>query len=191
MASGAPISGVQQILVTDELAKRPSRRPRFAEENRALAALIRTMAASPEQVPATVADIALRLCKAGSTGISLVEDTKTEGPIFRWVALSGAYADLVGGHAPRNFSPCGVCLQYGAPVLLSYPARLFTYFDGVQPPIVEGLVVPISYSSEDIGTVWIVSHDDGRKFDREDVRIMSNLANATAVVLHARRPGTQ
>jgi GAF domain-containing protein len=54
----------------------------------------------------------------------------------------------------------------------------------VAPPIVEVLVVPIAYASEDLGTLWILSHTPQRQFDREDARIMSNLANAAAVALH-------
>jgi GAF domain-containing protein len=90
----------------------------------------------------------------------------------------------VGGHTPKNFSPCGLCLQHREPILISRPGRVFTYFNAVEPPIVEGLIVPISYADEDLGTLWIVAHGEERKFDREDVRVMRNLANATAVVLH-------
>jgi GAF domain-containing protein len=187
MSGRAPVTDVQQILATDQLAHRPTRRPRTAEENRAIGELIRAMAGNEEAVLTTVTDAALRLCRAGSTGISLLEEHETEGPIFRWVALSGAYAGFVGGHTPRNFSPCGLCLGYRAPILLSYPGRIFQYFNAVEPPIVEGLVVPVSYAGEDLGTLWILSHEEARKFDGEDVRVMSNLANATAVALHLQR----
>lgn len=150
-------------------------------------ALIGAMATGSEAVLSAVVTSALRLCRAGSTGISLIEEDPREGAIFRWVALAGAYSGFAGGHTPRNWSPCGVCLAHRAPVLLSHPARVFTYFQGAEPPIVEGLVVPVSYADEDLGTLWIVSHDDVRKFDREDARVMSNLANATAVALHLQR----
>lgn len=147
--------------------------------------LIGAMAGNSQTVLDTVTEAALSLCRAGSTGISLLEAADSEEAIFRWVALSGAYKDFIGGHTPRNWSPCGVCLDEGAPVLLSYPGRVFTYLAVVEPPIVEGLIVPISYAGKDLGTLWIVSHSEQRRFDREDVRVMSNLANATAVVLHS------
>jgi GAF domain-containing protein len=184
MAGGAPILDVHQILINHQLASRGARRPRRAEESRAMTELIGAMAANSQTVLTTVTNLALRLCNAGSTGISLLEEPPGGEAIFRWAALSGTYANFVGGHTPKNWSPCGVCLQYGEPVLLSYPGRVFTYFNAVEPAIVEGLVVPISYASQDLGTLWIVSHTEERKFDREDVRIMSNLANATAVALH-------
>lgn len=188
MSTRAPVTDLQQILITRELSSRPGRRPRAAEENRAMSDLIRAMAGNSESVLPTTSDIALRLCRAGSTGISLIEHHETEGAIFRWAALSGAYATHVGGFTPLDFSPCGVCLAQGTPILVSYPGRVFTYFNAVEPPIVEGLIVPIVYAGEELGTLWILSHSPQRKFDREDVRIMSNLANATAVVLHAQRP---
>ena len=66
---------------------------------------------------------------------------------------------------------------------MSYPARVFPYFRQQQVPIVEALVVPVNYAGEDLGALWVVSHHPSRQFDREDVRIMANLANFTAVAL--------
>jgi GAF domain-containing protein len=187
MAGRAPVLDVHQILINHQLAIRGARRPRRADENRAMTELIAAMAANSEAVLSTVTKLALRLCNAGSTGISLLEEPPDGEAVFRWAALAGAFESFVGGHTPKNWSPCGLCLQHGGPVLPSYPGRVFTYFEAAQLAIVEGLVVPISYAGEDLGTLWIVSHTEQRKFDREDVRIMSNLANATAVALHMQR----
>jgi GAF domain-containing protein len=185
MTSQPSLSAAGYLLITDELATRPTRRARLLEENRAMTELIGAMAGDAESVLMTVTDTALHLCSAGSTGISLLEDAPDGGePIFRWAALSGAYAGFIGGHTPKHWSPCGLCLQHREPILISYPGRAFTYFNAVEPPIIEGLILPISYAGQAVGTLWIVSHNEDRKFDREDVRIMSNLANATAVVLH-------
>jgi GAF domain-containing protein len=145
------------------------------------------MAHEPGRVLHELAAKAVLLCEAGSAGVSLLEVTPEGERIFRWVALAGAFEKYIGGHTPRNWSPCGTCLDQKAPVLLFYPARVFTYFNSAEPPIVEGLVIPMFYAWHEVGTIWIVSHDEARKFDREDVRIMSALANITAVALRVRR----
>jgi GAF domain-containing protein len=189
MTTQPALSAADHLLITSELAMRATRPARVLEENQAMERLIGAMAGDAETVLNNLTDTALALCSAGSTGISLLEEAPDSGePIFRWAALSGAYAAFVGGYTPKDWSPCGLCLQHREPILLSRPGRAFTYFNAVQPPIIEGLIVPISYAGEDLGTLWIVSHDEERKFDREDVRIMSNLANATAVVLHLKAP---
>jgi signal transduction histidine kinase len=46
---------------------------------------------------------------------------------------------------------------------------------------VEVLLIPFAVEGRPIGTVWIVSHTEGRTFDREDERIMQVLAQFAAV----------
>jgi len=121
------------------------------------------------------AELAVKLCDAGSAGISLLEVAET-GTIFRWVALAGQFAPHIGGQTPRDFSPCGLCLDRGQTVLLAWPGRYFTYFNDVEPPIVEGLIVPLyAARGEPLGTIWIVMHDETRQCDAEDARILENL----------------
>ncbi|YAG14061.1 hypothetical protein NSTC745_03398 [Nostoc sp. DSM 114161] len=97
----------------------------------------------------------------------------------------------VGGSTPRNFRPCGVCLEQDVPVLFSYPERYFTYFQEANTPIVKGLVLPLVADSHVFGTIWITSHDEQRQFDLEDVRVMTSLADftATALLLQQRQTG--
>jgi GAF domain-containing protein len=178
---------VEVVLITQELADRPSRSRKSDAENEVLQALLRTMAQEPGRLLDDLAAAAVELCGAGSAGVSLLEVTPEGKRIFRWVALAGALAKYIGGHTPRDWSPCGTCLDHKAPVLFSYPARAFTYFNAVEAPIVEGLVIPMFYAWTEVGTVWIVSHDEARKFDQEDVRIMTNLANLTAVALRLKQ----
>jgi hypothetical protein len=42
----------------------------------------------------------------------------------------------------------------------------------VESPIVEAMLIPFSIENKPLGTVCVVAHDDRRKFDREDERIM-------------------
>ena len=109
-----------------------------------------------------------------------------DGEIFRWHALAGKLAAYAGGTTPRDFSPCGSCLDAGKPMLYEYPARRFTYFAQLDTPIVEGLVIPIYAAGAAVATIWIVSHDRDRGFDAEDVRIMTSLGNFAGAALEPR-----
>ncbi len=180
--AGGPRVTLEDILITPELSRRRSRAPDYAAENRALVALAREMATNPKNLPQKLVDLALELCRAGTAGISLLK-SDAEGEYFSWEALAGMYAPRVGGRTPRNFSPCGTTLDRGAPQLFSVPARYFTYFEREDSPIAEGLVIPFALNGHALGTIWVVTHDESRRFDAEDVRIMTDLAEFTAAAL--------
>ncbi|HEY6389956.1 MAG TPA: sigma factor [Bryobacteraceae bacterium] len=63
------------------------------------------------------------------------------------------------------------------------PARYFTYFQEIDTPIVEGLVVPMYVDNLPVGTIWIVSHNEHVKFDAEDARVMTSLGSFAAAAL--------
>lgn len=174
---------LNDILMTEELSQRAPRPPNWQAEAEAMRAIAQKMAQDPERLMQTLVDTALELCQAGTTGVSLLETIPDGEEFFRWSVLAGTLAYQVGGSTPRNFSPCGVCLEQGSPVLFSHPERYFTYFQDVNTPIVEGLVLPLVADSYVFGTIWIMSHDQGRHFDAEDVRVMTSLANFTATAL--------
>src|SRR4051812_20335345 len=156
----AASAGLEDILITDELARRPPRLADLVAENRALHALARQMAAQSQAKLKTLVTAALDLCRAGSAGFSLKEPDEGEGQ-FRWVALAGAYEAYEGRTSPGRGSPCGICLERRSPQLYSHPARHFTYLGNVEPTIVEGLVIPVWCADGiPLGTLWIVSHDE-------------------------------
>jgi len=105
--------------------------------------------------------------------------------------LAGALAQYVGNTTPRDFSPCGICLDRRTPQLYSYPERNFTYLQAANTAIVETLVLPLIADNHALGTIWIMSHSQQRHFDSEDVRIMTSLADftATALLLKQRQTG--
>ncbi len=74
-------------------------------------------------------------------------------------------------------------LDRNAPQLFWYPGRRFQYFNGLACTIVEALVIPIYLDEKTPGTIWIVSHDEEVKFDSEDARIMTGLAEFTSCAL--------
>ncbi|MUL35172.1 GAF domain-containing protein [Gloeocapsopsis dulcis] len=175
---------LNDVLITEELFKRSPRPPNLQAENQALRSLAQQMARDSQSLMQTLLDTALELCQAGTAGVSLLETTPDGEETFRWTVLAGTLAHYVGGSAPRNFSPCGVCLDQGTPVLFSHPERYFTYFQAANTPVVEGLVLPLVADHHVLGMIWIMSHDEQRQFDSEDVRIMTSLADFTATALH-------
>ncbi len=179
--TGAQIS-LDDILITENLSSRPQRLPRAASENKALRTLAAVMATAPQELPDTLLNYALELCNADTAGLSLLETTATGEVIFRWTNLAGLLKGSIGGFTPRNFSPCGVVLDRGSAQLFSHPERLFQYFAAAGVPFVEALVVPLSGDNPS-GTIWILSHDEHTRFDDEDLRIMTSLAEFTTSAL--------
>lgn len=55
--------------------------------------------------------MAIELCRAGTTGLSLLEKDAKAGEVFRWTNLAGKLETHVGGATPRGFSPCGITLD--------------------------------------------------------------------------------
>ncbi|MBD1863931.1 MULTISPECIES: GAF domain-containing sensor histidine kinase [Trichocoleus] len=174
---------LEDILITHRLLGPVSRLPNFQAENAALHSLARQMVDQPATMLRQLVQMALKLCHAGTAGVSLLETTETGEVIFRWTCLAGGLAAYEQGSTPCHFSPCGTCIDRGAPQLYSYPEQYFTYFQQAKPTIVEGLVIPLLAQGQPLGTIWIVSHDEHCHFDAEDVRVMTSLADFTAAAL--------
>ncbi|HEU5016808.1 MAG TPA: GAF domain-containing protein [Pseudolabrys sp.] len=174
----------RDLLITKELATRPRRSTNLLAEIRAMHDLVRQTATQSDGLLDRLAELAVDLCDAGSAGVSLLEKTPEGETVFRWVALAGAFAPYVGGSTPRNHSPCGICLERNEPILLARPYRVFEYFNKASPAIVEGLVLPLyGESGRPLGTIWIVSHEEGYGFDQGTVETMIRLADFTALAL--------
>ena len=52
--------------------------------------------------------------------------------------------------------------------------------------LVEGLLVPFHVDGQAVGTVWVIAHDESRKFDAEDQRLLESLATFAATAYQAR-----
>src|SRR5882724_10206871 len=167
--------GLENVVATQELANR-RRPPDYEAENRALVSLARHLASSPATILEKLAEAALELCQGHSAGLSLIEEDRGR-PIFRWLAIAGRFAKNVRGTTQREFSPCGVVVDTNAVQLFKRPGRHYAYLDEVSPPIVEALLQPFSVNGRPIGTIWVMSHDDERKFDSEDARALASLAS--------------
>lgn len=176
MSAAVSLDGV---IANDELSRRPARLPESAAEASALGMLARELGAAPRRVLQRLSDLALELCAAHSAGVSLLEQ-ENGASVFRWHAASGRFAPLRFSTLPRAFSPCGTVLDRAAPQLMIRPERHFTSLADVQPRVAEVLLVPFQVGGELVGTVWVVAHDETRRFDSEDRRIISSLARFAA-----------
>lgn len=181
---GGPVTtpALQSVLSTAELSKRPSRAPDYAAESRALIALAGQLAKSPVGILQQLAETALRLCGAQSAGISLLE---ADGKRFYWPAIAGQWAQHLGGGTPREYGPCGTVLDNDTALLFSHPERDFDYFAPVTPLVEEALLMPFYINGNAVGTVWIIAHDESRRFDSEDLRLMTNLGTFAASAYQA------
>jgi hypothetical protein len=141
-AAPDPVSMVSMA----ELARRPSRPPDYAAENRALVALAQEMTTAPDGILQKLADTALTLCRAHSAGFSLLED-EDQKRAFHWRAIAGQWRPHVGGGTPRDFGPCGTVLDRNTAMLCQRPERDFPYLGEVSPLLDEGLLLkPVKYS---------------------------------------------
>jgi signal transduction histidine kinase len=176
-------ASLEDILITDKLNSRRRRKANSHYENIALQSLARVMATSPKELVDALLRLALKLCNAGTAGLSLLEIPAEGDQVFRWTNVAGALSKHVERITPRNFSPCGLTLDHNAPQLFAQPARYFQYLGEVNVPIVEVLVIPIYVADQSPGTIWIVSHEEEVHFDSEDSRIMTVLAEFTSCAI--------
>ena len=170
---------LESILCTEELRRRPSRPADYETETRALVALMGALADSPATVFQTLVDTILNVTRADSAGISLLTE---DGQRFYWPAIAGQWKPYVGGGTPRDFGPCGDVLDHNCSLLFRHLERRYTYFP---PPINECLLVPFYVKGKAVGTIWALAHDDRRKFDAEDGRVMASLGTFAASAYQA------
>ena len=94
---------------------------------------------------------------------------------LHWRAVAGKWAPYLGRSMPRDFGPCGTVLDRNTAFLFSHPERDFPYLREVAPLIDEGLFIPFFVNGEAAGTIWAIAHDESRRFDAEDLRVMTDL----------------
>src|SRR6185295_18280067 len=87
------------VLITDDLDRRPHRPPAYELENRALTRLAEAMVDSPQTLLQKVVEAALDLCIADSAGVSIFDPCSATGT-FRWHAVTGQLSAEVGRQIP-------------------------------------------------------------------------------------------
>ena len=169
------VRSVDEVIITEEITRRPSRPPDYAAENRALVALAQKITTDPQGVLQSVAELAMELCHADSAGISILEPGGGDG-IFRWHAAVGAFAANLGGTMPREASPCGIVISRNSVLLFNEAERFFPALRDVKPRIYENLLAPWAVNGQVVGTLWAIGHRPTHHFDAEDARLLQSLA---------------
>ncbi|WP_114949083.1 GAF domain-containing protein [Microvirga calopogonii] len=171
-------AGLDDSLITEELARRSSHAPDYEAENRALAALAQEMTANPCDVLQKCAELAVALCHADSAGISLLEPGE-EG-VFRWHAAGGGLAAQAGRTVPQETCPSEAVIARDSVLLFREGERLFPGMRGIGPPVYEILLAPWHAYGEPVGALWAMKHTPEGQFDAEDARLLQSLAHTAA-----------
>ena len=175
-------ASLESVFSTHELYRRPSRPADYETESQALALLVQALGDAPNTILQTLADTILDVFQVGSAGLSLL--TK-DGTGFAWPAIAGAWRAHFGHGMPRDSSPCGDVLASSAPLLLQHPERHYPCLLPAMPPIEECLLQPFFVKGKAVGTIWAIAHNDQRKFDAEDLRMLEVLSRFASAAYQA------
>ncbi len=151
----------------------------------ALSRLAHVFAERPEVVLQELVDVAVQCCGADSAGISL-EDVSVNGErVFRWVAISGSFAQYVNATTPRFFSPCGTCLDTRRAQHYRVTQRYYDYLGVTADEITDGMLIP--WVNEHLrGTIWAIAHHSREAFDPYDYKLLCSLADFASIALRYR-----
>jgi len=185
VSSVVPVS-LETVLITKELAGRAGRAPDFQAESQLLLELMRALKDADINLLQKLAETALQLCQAQSAGVSIEEEEQGR-KVFRWHGAAGRWSPFAREIVPRELSLCATVVDTKAPLLMAYPERHFVYPPARVTPLAELLIVPFEVAGAAVGTVWVIMHDDSRKFDREDLRLLTNLSEYASVAYQERQ----
>jgi len=173
---------IAEVFITDQLADRHAASPDFLREKLAIQDLAEVMSDHPDEVLPRLVKLGMEICGAHSAGISILEPGAGQ---FPWHALAGELATFEGATTPRNFSPCGICLDLAQPILMERPERAYDWICEAGITVPEVLLVPLAAKGADpIGTIWLVAGDAGH-FNKEHARVMAELSAFTGLALRS------
>lgn len=171
------------LYITAELERRPPKGIDYQVEKLALKDIAGQMLDHPEQVLPRLVERAMQLTGAASAGISAFELEHGSAGIFRWRDLRGKLASFEGATTPRDYSPCGVCLDRFEPTLTRHPERYYAWIAEAGVVCPEALLVPLYMAhGQPLGTLWIVAEEAGY-FDAGHAGVMQELASFVGIAL--------
>jgi signal transduction histidine kinase len=171
---------LRDLLFDTEFLGRRDDSNRSQKRFEALQTLAHVFTEAPSIVLQTLVDIAVEFCGADSAGISLEEPDGKGSLRFRWVAVSGTFAQYLNGTTPRFFSPCGTCLSSGRAQLYRVTKPYYDFLGVVAEPITDGMLIPWT-SDQSRGTIWAISHGSPATFNSEDYRLLNALADFAGI----------
>ena len=184
--NSSPPLTVADVSITEELDRRAPPQTDYLREKLALQDLAVRMAERPEEVFPRLVDLALEITGSASAGLSLYEESSAPA-VFRWSHLRGELAPFEGVTTPRGFSPGGVALDHGGPVLLRHPERVYDWIANAKIILPEMLLVPLYLGDKvPVGALWVVSDREGH-FDSGHARVLRELAAFVGIALRMLR----
>ena len=181
--SVAEIAAPSDLYITVELQRRAPKAPDYLGEKLALQDIAAQMVDHPEKVLPELVERAMQLTGAASAGISVYEPQEGTEGIFRWRDLRGELLRFAGATTPRDYSPCGVCLDRFETTLTRHPERHYSWLieAGILCP--EVLLEPLHVAhGQPLGTLWVVAEREGY-FDSGHARVLKELASFVAIAL--------
>ncbi|MBW4639597.1 MAG: GAF domain-containing protein [Gloeocapsa sp. UFS-A4-WI-NPMV-4B04] len=154
-------------------------------ENQALRTLAQQLTNEPQSRLKSLVQIAKNLCQADTVGVNFIESLPNGTYVYRWVAIAGALESLEQTTVPANFSTDNTTIDDEQPQLYARPERRFPYLDNPQFPIVEGLLFPLCADYKQLGTLWILSHNEQRRLEYEDRRLMTSFVGFATTALQS------
>ena len=164
---------LDEVLCTEELEQGAHREPQYKLESEALNDLVLHMANEPDSILQAVTDVLVKKLGFESGGVSLLTPDETA---FYWPAVSGVWEPNRHGGTPRDFGTCGDVLDRQTHLLYKQPARRYQYLNDLDPAIQWCLLVPFFHNGEAVGTIWTLIHDESKKFDAEDLRLLKSIS---------------
>lgn len=190
MSAAQPKTEPSDLYITEELAQRLVPQADFLKEKRAIEDIAARMLDAPQEVLPRFVELAIELTGGISAGLSLYEETPPPG-VFRWRYLKGRLSQFEDALTPRDYSPCGVTMDAGAPVLSRHPERYYDWIAEAGIAVPEVLLVPLHfYGSAPIGTLWVVSAQEGH-FHSGHARAARELAHFAGIAVRMRQTQEQ
>lgn len=169
------------VFITEQLARRQAS-PAARCEQLALVDLAHRMLDAPDDILPNLGELALHFCEAVAGRLSILEPDPSPG-VFRWHHLCGTLSRFSGATTPRHFSPSGIVLDEGRPILVQHPERLYDWLAAAGVSLPECLLAPLALGSGDpIGTLWVVSEETG-KISAQHARLLQELAAFAGIAL--------
>jgi hypothetical protein len=167
-----------------ESKSRPANREQLASQQ-----IAQNFPDAPEAMLQKLAEAAVKYCGADSAGVSLEETDGNGGLQFRWIAVAGSFEKYLSGTTPRNFSPCGVCLDRWRPQYYKVTKPYYDFLGVTAEPILDGILIPWQ-SDFARGTIWAVSHQSESAFDTSDYAVLQRLADLVSLAVRHQTNGT-
>lgn len=175
---------MRDLLDSPEFTHRRIEHRKANREQLALHLIAQQFRSNFEAMLQELVESAVEHCNADSAGVSLEEPDGRNGVQFRWIAVAGSFKKYLDGVTPRNFSPCGVCLDRDCPQWYKVTKPYYDFLGVTAEPILDGMLIPWGDDNKR-GTIWVVSHKSAMTFDMNDYMMVRRLADMISAAIRS------